>query len=52
MTKKGSRRNITTSAFLLTAGLALTGGCTPVIPEELDTFVRDLLLSAAAAFLL
>jgi len=52
MTNKRFRRNVAALAVLMTAGLALSGGCIPADAVELETFVRDLLLNAAAAFFL
>ena len=52
MTNKRSRRSVAALAVLMMAGLALLGGCIPADGMEIDAFLRDLLLNAAAAFLM
>ena len=47
-----SRANVVALGVLTAMGAALCGGCTPVDNGVLETFVRDLLLNAAAAWLL
>ena len=49
---KSPRSNVVLVALLTVMTMALCGGCTPVGGGVLETFVRETLLSAAAAFLL
>ncbi len=52
MMKKNSRSNVVPVTLLTAMTLMLCGGCAPIGGGELETFVREMLLSAAAAFLL
>ncbi len=52
MTKKRSQRSIVLLTTCLAISLALSGGCVPADTAELGTFINELLLNAAAAFLL
>ena len=52
MTKRDSRGRAVALGALMMMSLALCGGCAPIDNGVLDTFVRDLLLNAAAALLL
>lgn len=52
MTNGLIRRDITTLAAMLATTLAFIGGCTSADAVGVDSFARDLLLNAAAAFLL
>ena len=51
-----TRKNRCSRSFAVTllsaAAFMLCGGCTPIGSGELETFLRDMLLNAAAAFLL
>ena len=40
------------TTFMGVIAMALCGGCMPIDSAELETFVRELLLNAAAAFFL
>ncbi len=52
MKNKNPRNNVVPVTLLAVMTLTFCGGCTPIASGELETFVRDMLLSAAAAFLL
>ena len=52
MTKRDSRAGPVALGALMAMGLILCGGCAPIDNGVLETFVRDLLLNAAAALLL
>lgn len=52
MTKRDSRAGAVALGTLMVMGLTLCGGCAPIDNGVLETFVRDLLLNAAAALLL
>ena len=49
---KNPRINVVSVTFLTVVTLTLCGGCTPIDNGEIETFVREMLRSAAAAFLL
>ena len=51
MINKNQRSNIVPVTLLTVMTLTLCGGCAPIGGSELETFVREMLLSAAAAFL-
>ncbi len=52
MTKTRLRSNVVVLAVVTALGLTLCGGCTGIDNGEIETFVKELLLNAAAAFLL
>ena len=52
MMKRLSRNSVFATTFVSALALALGGGCAPIDNVELETFLRDLLRNAAAAFLL
>lgn len=52
MKHKNPKNRVGQLTILTLITLTFCGGCTPLSGGELETFVRDLLLSAAAAFLL
>jgi len=52
MMTRRSRERIVATTFMGVIAMTLCGGCAPIDRAEVETFVRDLLLSAAAAFLL
>ncbi|MHC4695220.1 MAG: hypothetical protein ACYTFA_00605 [Planctomycetota bacterium] len=52
MTKKRLQGNVVLLTTCLAISWALSGGCVPVDTAELGAFINDLLLNAAAAFLL
>jgi hypothetical protein len=52
MMKRRSGDRAVKTTFMGVIAMALCGGCVPIDGAELETFVRELLLNAAAAFLL
>ncbi|MCO6438601.1 MAG: hypothetical protein J5J06_16030 [Phycisphaerae bacterium] len=52
MTHKNPQYKVVAFTMLTVMSLTLCGGCTPLSGGEIETFLRDLLLNAAAAFLL
>ena len=52
MIKGNERSKVAQIMFLAVMALAQCQGCTPIDNGELATFAREMLLSAAAAFLL
>ncbi len=52
MMNKNTRNNVVPVALLTVVTLMLSGGCTPIGNGEFERFAREMLLSAAAAFLL
>ena len=52
MTKRESRASAVALGALMAMGLTLCGGCAPIESGEIETFLGDLLLNAAAALLL
>jgi len=52
VTKRDSRASAVALGSLMVMGLTLCGGCAPSDNGVFETFVRDLLLNAAAAWLL
>jgi len=51
VTHKDPRNKVVPLTMLTVMSLTLCGGCIPLSGGELETFLRDLLLNAAAAFL-
>lgn len=49
---KNPRSDVVPITLLTVMTLTLCGGCAPLGGGELETFVREMLFSAAAAFLL
>ncbi len=52
MTSKNPRNHVISGMFLAVMTVALCQGCAPIDSGTLSTFARDMLLNAAAAFLL
>ena len=54
MMNKNPRSNVVPVTLLTVVTLTLTlcGGCAPIDGGELETFIREMLRSAAAAFVL